>query len=77
MAAPAGISLSGLCKTYRGQGRAVEALRDVSLDCPPGSFTALIGPSGCGKSTILRTALGLEPLDAGTVLIGGQAPAFA
>lgn len=77
MTAPAGISLSGLSKTFAGQGRSVEALREVSLDCPPGSFTALIGPSGCGKSTILRAALGLEPLDAGSVLIGGQSPALA
>lgn len=77
MTAPAGITLTGLCKTFQGQGRAVEALRDVSLNCPAGSFTALIGPSGCGKSTILRAALGLEPLDGGTVLIGGQAPALA
>ena len=77
MTEPAGITLSGLSKTFRGQGRAVEALRDVSLDCPPGSFTALIGPSGCGKSTILRAALGLEPLDAGSVTIGGQTPAQA
>ncbi len=77
MTVPAGISLSGLSKTFAGQGRSVEALREVSLDCPPGSFTALIGPSGCGKSTILRAALGLEPLDAGSVLIGGQSPALA
>lgn len=77
MASPAGISLSGLCKTFRGQGRTVEALRDVSLECPPGSFTALIGPSGCGKSTILRAALGLEALDAGLVQIGGQTPQAA
>ncbi len=77
MTAPAGITLTGLCKTFAGQGGSVEALRDVSLNCPPGSFTALIGPSGCGKSTILRAALGLEPLDAGSVLIGGQAPAIA
>ena len=77
MTAPAGIALSGLHKTFSGHGRAVEALRDVSLDCPPGSFTALIGPSGCGKSTILRAALGLEPLDKGTVQIGGQPPQSA
>jgi NitT/TauT family transport system ATP-binding protein len=77
MSAPAGITLSGLSKTFRGRGRTVEALRDVSLDCPAGSFTALIGPSGCGKSTILRAALGLEPLDAGEVRIGGQTPAQA
>jgi NitT/TauT family transport system ATP-binding protein len=74
MTAPAGIVLSGLSKTFHGRGKTVEALRDVSLTCPPGSFTALIGPSGCGKSTILRAALGLEPLDAGKVEIGGETP---
>jgi phosphate transport system ATP-binding protein len=30
------------------------ALKDVSLDIPEESVTALIGPSGCGKSTFLR-----------------------
>lgn len=28
-----------------------QALRDVDLDIPARSVTALIGPSGCGKST--------------------------
>lgn len=52
----------------------VEALKGVSLDCPPGSFTALIGPSGCGKSTILRLCLGLDHPDAGALAINGLAP---
>jgi phosphate transport system ATP-binding protein len=30
------------------------ALKDVSMDVPEESVTALIGPSGCGKSTFLR-----------------------
>jgi phosphate transport system ATP-binding protein len=30
------------------------ALKDVSLDIPERSVTAVIGPSGCGKSTFLR-----------------------
>ncbi|MDG5776692.1 phosphate ABC transporter ATP-binding protein PstB [Haloarculaceae archaeon H-GB2-1] len=30
------------------------ALKDVSMDIPEESVTALIGPSGCGKSTYLR-----------------------
>jgi len=30
------------------------ALKDVSIDIPRESVTALIGPSGCGKSTFLR-----------------------
>lgn len=72
MNAPAGITLHGLAKTFHGRGKVVEALRDVSLNCPPGSFTALVGPSGCGKSTILRASLGLKPLDGCKVEIGGQ-----
>ncbi|MFB6109554.1 MAG: phosphate ABC transporter ATP-binding protein PstB [Halodesulfurarchaeum sp.] len=31
------------------------ALKDISIDIPENSVTALIGPSGCGKSTFLRT----------------------
>ena len=30
------------------------ALKDVSIEIPEQSVTALIGPSGCGKSTVLR-----------------------
>ena len=72
--APDGITLSHVSKTFRGRGKTVEALRDVSLGCPAGSFTAIIGPSGCGKSTVMRIALGLENADSGDVLIEGQAP---
>lgn len=72
-----GISLRNVCKTYRGRSADVEALRDMSLDCPQGSFTALIGPSGCGKSTAMRIALGLEDYDSGDVEIAGRVPATA
>lgn len=68
------IRLEGLCKTFQARGGPVEALRDVSLICEDGAFTALIGPSGCGKSTILRLCLGLEEPDAGTISVGGDAP---
>ncbi len=71
---PAGIALTAIGKTYRGRGKDVEALRDVTLDCAQGSFTALIGPSGCGKSTALRILLGLEVADTGQVRIAGQSP---
>jgi NitT/TauT family transport system ATP-binding protein len=72
-----GISLRGVCKTYRGRGSEVVALQNMNLDCPPGSFTALIGPSGCGKSTAMRIALGLEDHDSGDVRIAGHPPATA
>lgn len=31
-----------------------QAIRDVSLDIPAKSISAIIGPSGCGKSTLIR-----------------------
>src|SRR5947207_2362943 len=31
-----------------------EAIRDVTMDIPRNSVSAIIGPSGCGKSTFLR-----------------------
>lgn len=32
----------------------MQALRDITLDIPDRTITAIIGPSGCGKSTFLR-----------------------
>lgn len=74
MSAADGIALSAIHKTYTGKDKSVEALRDATLACPAGSFTALIGPSGCGKSTILRIAMGLEKPDSGEVLLSGMLP---
>ena len=67
MSRPHAIALAKVNKTYAGRGKSVEALKDVSLHCEPGSFTALIGPSGCGKSTVLRLALGLDVADSGDI----------
>ena len=73
-----GINLVRVSRTFEARsGGKVEALREVSLDCPPGSFTALIGPSGCGKSTILRLALGLDTADSGDIKVDGKLPVEA
>ncbi len=77
MVAAAAISLRSVNKTYRGRGKVVEALKDMNLECAPGSFTALIGPSGCGKSTVMRVTLGLEVHDSGDIEIAGLSAAVA
>jgi multiple sugar transport system ATP-binding protein len=44
----------------------------LDLTVADGEFLVLVGPSGCGKSTALRMLAGLEPLDAGSVMIGDR-----
>jgi putative ABC transport system ATP-binding protein len=58
-------------KTYEG-GRSVEALSEVSLSLPAGSYTAVMGPSGSGKSTLLNLVGGLDTPTAGTVELAGR-----
>ena len=64
-----GLSLRGVTASH---GRHV-VLRDVDLDVPRGSTTAILGPSGCGKTTLLRVVAGFHRADAGLVTIGGTA----
>jgi sulfate transport system ATP-binding protein len=49
----------------------VAVLKDVSLEIPSGSLTALLGPSGGGKTTLLRVIAGLEQPDEGRIEIEG------
>ena len=60
-----------LTKRY-GQGdAAVDALRGVSLEIRPASFTAIMGPSGSGKSTLMHLLAGLDWPTDGKVTIAG------
>jgi thiamine transport system ATP-binding protein len=47
------------------------ALDAVSLEVAKGEVVTVLGPSGCGKTTLLRAIAGLQPLDAGRVLLAG------
>ncbi|MFI7340766.1 amino acid ABC transporter ATP-binding protein [Streptomyces sp. NPDC050085] len=47
-------------------------LRDVDLEVPPHTVTALIGASGSGKSTLLRCANLLEEIDDGAIWLDGE-----
>ena len=48
-----------------------QALKDITMDIPEHSVTALIGPSGCGKSTFLKTLDRMNDL-VPSVKISGQ-----
>jgi len=54
----------------------VRALDDVSLTVAPGEVLALIGENGAGKSTLLKILAGVQPPDAGDILIDGQPVRF-
>jgi ABC-2 type transport system ATP-binding protein len=62
------IEVTGLRKRF-GQTLALDGL---SFTVAPGSVTGFVGPNGAGKSTTMRVILGLDAVDEGTALIGGQ-----
>lgn len=63
-----------LQKTYRDQGKATAAVRDVSLDIAAGEVLAFLGPNGAGKTTTIKMIAGLILPDAGWVTIAGRDP---
>jgi NitT/TauT family transport system ATP-binding protein len=66
------LEINSLGKTYGGQGRSVEALRDITLTVEDGQFVCVVGPSGCGKTTLLRCLGGLLTPTSGEVKVAGQ-----
>lgn len=60
--------LDNLIKSFGG----VAATRNVSLDFPTDSLTAIIGPNGAGKTTLFNLITGRFPLDSGHILLDGE-----
>jgi ABC-type sugar transport system ATPase subunit len=62
------LEISNLTKQYsEGKG-----IRDVSFECPEGSFTVLLGPSGAGKTTTISIIAGILQEDDGDVRVHGD-----
>ena len=60
------ITAQDLCLWY-GQS---QALKNINIQIPERSITALIGPSGCGKSTFLKTLNRMNDLINGVRITG-------
>jgi ABC-2 type transport system ATP-binding protein len=65
------IEINGLNKTYAGNSLQPpqEALIDINLQIPRGSFFGLLGPNGAGKSTIINIMAGLVIKTSGDVKV--------
>jgi branched-chain amino acid transport system ATP-binding protein len=50
--------------------RAIEAVRDVSLEVPAGTIVALLGSNGAGKSTLLKAISGVLEQEDGEIVNG-------
>ncbi len=64
------LQITDLSKAYRGQGRALQVLRELDLTVEAGEMVAVVGVSGVGKSTLLHVVGGLDRADGGTVRVG-------
>ena len=65
-----GVQMLNVDKIYSGATN--KALDNFNLEINPGEMVVLLGGSGCGKSTALRSLAGLEDIQAGRILVGGQ-----
>jgi glutamate/aspartate transport system ATP-binding protein len=61
------IEIRNISKWYA----AFQVLKDCTIRVSQGEVVVVCGPSGSGKSTLIKCVNGLEPFQAGEVLIGG------
>ena len=62
------VEIRGISKSYG----ALAVINGLSMSVEEHQVVCLIGPSGSGKSTLLRCINGLEAIDHGEILIGGD-----
>lgn len=61
------LKIEGLNKTYRN---GVKAINNITLEIGNGMF-GLLGPNGAGKSSLMKTIVGLQPADSGSITFNG------
>ncbi|MGH7194061.1 MAG: ATP-binding cassette domain-containing protein, partial [Candidatus Saccharimonadales bacterium] len=53
------------------------ALHNLSVDLPAGKVIGFIGPSGAGKTTLIRSIVGRQKINKGSITVSGQAAGSA
>ena len=61
------LTMDHVAKRFGG----LEAIREVSLDLPPGSVLGVIGPNGSGKTTLINLLTGAYRPSKGSIRVGG------
>ena len=62
------LKIKNITKTYANN---VKALSNISLEIENGMF-GLLGPNGAGKSTLMKTIVGLQQPDKGSILFNDE-----
>src|SRR2546421_4185332 len=70
MSAAGEIVFDHVSKRYPGRNE--QALHELSLEIPAGTFCVLVGPSGGGKTTALKMVNRLVSFDEGDIRIDGR-----
>jgi branched-chain amino acid transport system ATP-binding protein len=50
----------------------VRAVNDLSLSIKKGDVTGIVGPNGSGKTTLVNVLTGIQQIDGGAVIVGGE-----
>lgn len=62
------LDIQNLTKSFGG----ITAVRDVTIQIPQGSISAIIGPNGAGKTTLFNLLTGIYKPTSGTITFGGR-----
>ncbi len=66
------VEIRSVSKSYRRGSHVVPVLSDITFDIARGEFLAIMGPSGSGKSTLLNLIAGIDRVDTGSIVVGGE-----
>jgi len=65
------VASDGLSKRFTTRRGTIDAVVDVSFECPAGQIFGLLGPNGAGKTTTLRMLATILTPTSGTATIAG------